>query len=553
MSLEMLFSMSSLNCIRSFRSGWRSATVLSAGAALTVLLSQADALAQQAMPEATGATTRFPIKGFQLTGDNPLSESEVARVLSPFIRPDATLDTLQKATAALETELKAKGFALLRVSLPPQDVGDKVSLHLVKFVMGKVSVQGQSHYSEANIRASVPELREGQAPNFRVLSVQTAIANENPGKQLQVSLKESLEADKIDARLLVTESKPLQFSATLTNAGSESTGRDRFSLMASHANLFDLDHQLSLAYTTSLQRIKDVKQFGLIYRVPLYRQGGVLGLTLTKSDVLGNFGTFSNTGAGQTLGLSYNHFLEPDGGLRAQLTFGLDEKLFEASLVNGEPVPGQMERGSRPLTLGYTVRVESDSAVWGYNAELALNLPGSRGNDVLSYQSEDVRLSSVNWKVLRAGANYMAPFASRWMWSVRGQFQYSADALISGEQFGLGGALSVRGTGERAVSGDSGLFGSLEITAPEFMPGLRALGFLDAGWLRNNNSDANPNKPASDHLISVGFGLRYAAGAYGLSLDWARLLSGSVLPTSASTTMPQTGDQKIHFNLTANF
>lgn len=551
MSLEMVLSMSSLN--RALRSGWRSRDVVAAATVLTLLLGPGTSLAQQVMPEATGATTRFPIKGFQLTGDNPLSEADVARVLAPFIGPDATLTTLQKATAALEAELKAKGFALLRVSLPPQDVGEKVTLHLVKFVMGKVTVEGQSQYSQANIRASVPELREGQAPNFRVLSVQTAIANENAGKQLQVSLKESEEADKIDARLLVSESKPLQFSATLSNAGAEATGRDRFSLMASHANLFDLDHQLSLAYTTSLQRISDVKQFGLIYRVPLYRQGGVLGLTLTKSDVLGNFGTFSNTGAGRTLGLSYNHFLEPDGGYRAQLTLGLDDKLFEASLVNGAPVPGQMERGSRPLTLGYTARVESDSAVWGYNVDFALNLPGSRGNDLTSYQSEDVRISGVNWKALRGGANYMASLTTGWIWSGRTQFQYSADALISGEQFGLGGASSVRGTGERAMSGDSGLFGSLELTAPELMPGLRALGFVDAGWLRNNNPDANPNKPASDQLISAGFGLRYTAGTYGLSLDWARLLRGSVLPTTTSSTTPQTGDQKLHLNLTASF
>lgn len=551
MSLEMVPSMSSLR--HALRSGLRSRGVGGAAAILALLLAQGTGLAQQVMPEATGASTRFPIKGFQLTGDNPLSEADVARVLTPFIGPDATLETLQKATAALEAELKAKGFALLRVSLPPQDVGEKVTLHLVKFVMGKVTVQGNNQYSQANIRASVPELREAQAPNFRVLSVQTAIANENPGKQLQVSLKESEEADKIDARLLVTESKPLLFSTTLTNAGSESTGRDRFSLMASHANLFDLDHQLSVAYTTSLQRTRDVKQFGLNYRIPLYAQGGVLGLSMTRSDVLGNFGTFSNTGAGRTLGLSYNHFLEPDGGYRAQFSLGLDEKLFEAALVNGEPVPGQMERGSRPLTLGYSARVDSDAVVWGYSADLAFNLPGSRGNDLSSYQSEDVRISSVNWKALRGGVNYMASLSRGWLWSVRAQFQYSANALIAGEQFGLGGASSVRGTTERAISGDTGVFGSIEITAPELMPGLRALGFVDAGWLRNNNSDANPNKPASDQLISAGLGLRYTSGAYALSLDWARLMRGSVLPTSVNSTMPQTGDQKIHLNLTASF
>ena len=522
-------------------------------AASAFLLWHGSGSAQQAMPEATGATARFPINGFEIVGESPLSKEESSRVLAPFIGPDGTLITLQKATAALEAELKAKGFALLRVSLPPQEVGDKVTLQVVKFVIGKVAVEGNSQYSEANVRASVPELRENQAPNFRVLAIQTAIANESQGKQLQVSLKESEEANKIDARLLVSESRPLHFSASLSNTGSEATGRDRLSLVGSHANLFDLDHQFSVAYTTSLARLKDVKQLGLNYRVPLYRHGGVIGLAYTSSDVVGNFGTFNSTGAGQTLGVNYIHYLEPDGGRRSSISLGLDEKRFNPSLLNGEAVPGQLERGSRPLTLGYTARVESDSAVWGYNAELAFNVAGGNGNNLAAYQSEDARIASENWKVLRGGASYLTSLGSGWMWSGRGQFQYSTDALISGEQFGIGGNASVRGTSERAISGDSGLSASLELTSREIVPRLRAIGFLDAGWLRNNNPDANPNKPASDRLMSVGLGLRYASGSFGVSAEWGRLLSGSLLPVTAGSNIPQTGDQKIHLNLTASF
>ncbi len=522
-------------------------------AASSIVLWHGCGTAQQAMPEATGATARFPIKGFEVLGESPLSKEESSRVLAPFIGPDGTLVTLQKATAALEAELKARGFALLRVSLPPQDVGEKVTLHVVKFVIGKVTVEGQSQYSEANIRASLPELREGQAPNFRVLALQTAIANESQGKQLQVSLKESEEADKIDARLMVSESRPLHFSASLSNTGSESTGQDRLSLIVSHANLFDLDHQFSAAYTTSIERVRDVKQLGLNYRIPLYRRGGVMGLAYTSSDVVGNFGTFNSTGAGQTLGVNYSHYLEPDGGRRSHVSLALDQKLFNASMVNGLPVPGQLERGSRPLSLGYTVKMESDTAVWGYNAELAVNLPGSSGNNLAAYQSEDLRISNERWKLLRGGVNYLSSFASDWTWGLRGQFQYSADALISGEQFGLGGSASVRGTGERAIAGDSGLFTSIEITSPEIIPGLRGVGFVDAGWLRNNNPDASMNKPGDDRLLSVGLGLRYVTGAYAVTAEWGRLIAGSVLPITSGAGIPQAGDQKLHISLSASF
>ena len=528
--------------------GFANASVMSA-----VMLWHAGAWAQQPVPAASGATTRFTISGFELTGDIPLSPQETTRVLAPFIGPDGTLLTLQKATAALEAELKAKGFALHRVSLPPQEVGAKVTLNIVKFVIGKVTVTGLSRYSEANIRASVPELQEGKAPNVGKLAIQTAIANQNPGKQLQVSLGESAAADKIDARLAVVESKPWNFSVSLSNTGSDATGNDRLSLVGGHSNLFDLDHQFAGAYTTSVERANDVKQLGLNYRIPLYRQGGVLGLSYTKSDVVGNFGAFNSTGAGQTFGFNYSHYLPPVGGRRSHLSIGLEEKQFEAGRINGVPVFGQLDRGSRPLTLGYNARVESDAAVWGYNFELVANLPGNAGNDLAAYRSEDVRISNVNWRALRGNANYLSFLPSGWWWGVRGQFQYSPDALIAGEQLGLGGASSVRGTGERVISGDSGLLTSLEVTSPELQPGLRLLGFVDAGWLSNHNSTVNPNKPASDQLVSAGLGLRYTSGFYGFSAEWGRVLTGSVLPLSSGSDLPQSGDQKIHLNFTARF
>jgi hemolysin activation/secretion protein len=414
-------------------------------------------------------------------------------------------------------------------------------------------VTGNTVFTQANIRASVPELAEGQAPNFSVLAVQTAIANENPSKQVNVTLKESDEADKIDAVVHVQEAKPWSLTASLANTGSEATGQDRLSLVGGHSNVWGLDHQFSGAYTTSLERSSDVKQLGLNYRIPFYKLGGVMGLSYTTSDVVGNFGSFSSTGAGQTYGVNYSIYQAPVGGRRSYLNIGLDDKRFNASKVNGLVAPGQLDRSSRPLTLGYVARIESDAVVWGYNLDLAFNLSGGNGNDLTSYQSEDPRVDTANWKTLRGGANYLTSFAKGWLWSARGQFQYSPDALISGEQFGIGGSSSVRGTPERPVSGDSGILATVEVTTPSLAPGLNALAFVDGGWLNNHNSARNANKPDSDQLLSVGLGLRYQAGKFGLVADWGRLLTGSSVPLSVNSNAPQAGADKIHLNLTARF
>ncbi|MGY8903792.1 MAG: ShlB/FhaC/HecB family hemolysin secretion/activation protein [Burkholderiales bacterium] len=494
----------------------------------------------------------FAISGFSITGDNPLSDSETTLTLAPFLRSDANIDTLQKATAALEKALRDKGFGLHRVSLPPQEVGDKVALVIVKFVIGKVNIEGANRYDSANILRSVPELREGATPNFNRLAVQTTIANESQGKQIQVTMKESEEADKIDATVSVNESKPWNFSVSIANNGSESSGKDRTTLSGSHSNLFNLDHQFVGAYTTSLQRASDVKQVGLSYRIPLYSLGGVIGASYSRSDVVGNFGAFTSTGAGRTLGANYTFYLPPQGGKRTFFSIGLDDKLFNTALINNIAIPGQADRRSRPISLGYSVRSESDAENLSYNAELAFNTGSGSGNDLASYQSEDPRISTVRWKLLRAGFNYATNLPAKFLLALRGQLQYSPDTLISGEQFGIGGSSSVRGTDERPLSADKGLFASVEITSPEFLVGVRGLGFFDAGWISNNNPNG-VSRPSSDRLRSLGLGLRYNVGNFALSADYGRLLNSSAVPLSINSNAPQKGDDKLNLSLSVRF
>ena len=98
---------------------------------------QAPANAPMARPAASPV---FAIKGFKITGENPLGDGETAAVLAPFLRADANIDTLQKATSTLETALRDRGFGLHRVAhgnparealaQPHVDLGTQVG-HLV--------------------------------------------------------------------------------------------------------------------------------------------------------------------------------------------------------------------------------------------------------------------------------------------------------------------------------------------------------------------------------------------------------------------------------------
>lgn len=493
----------------------------------------------------------FAIEGFEVRGDNPLDAAMTAAVLAPHVRADATLETLNDAVGALETAMRASGYGLHRVVLPPQDVGRQVVLEVLNFPLAVVSVEGHVHRNAGNVRRSLPELSEGSTPNFRRMAVQTAIANESPSRQLQVVLRPSAQPDRVDALVRVRDARAWDFAASLSNHGSQATGKDRFSVAGTHSNLFDRDHQFTGAYTTSLENPGDVRQLGLSYRVPLPALGGVVGAGYTRSDVVGDFGAFTSTGAGHASSLNYTRYLEPDGGKRRYVMVGLEDRVYEAARIDGTPVPGQGDRRSRPLVAGYVHNVDGDGRTWRVGADLAVNTGSGAGNDLASYQSEDARITTSRWKALRLSASGLVALAD-WQVALRAQGQYSGDALIAGEQFGLGGPGSVRGTRqERPIAGDKGLSASVEVRTPELSLGWRLLGFADAGWLGNNVTSAN--RPSSDIIASIGVGVRFGTGPLSMTLDYGRIVKGSRVPVSANAAAPQQGDDRLYLNFTIRF
>jgi hemolysin activation/secretion protein len=96
------------------------------------------------------------------------------------------------------------------------------------------------------------------------------------------------------------------------------------------------------------------------------------------------------------------------------------------------------------------------------------------------------------------------------------------------------------------------LSATLEVSTPELKPGLRLLGFLDAGWLRNNSPNGT-TKPSSDSLASVGLGLRYAGEPFAVSLEYGRLVSSSRVPLAFNSAAPQRGDDRVYVNLFVRF
>ena len=508
---------------------------------LAILFATAS-LAQTAAAPAAAEEASFSVSGFVVDGENPLPADLTQATLRPFTGQHTGIERLQQAALALEEVLRNRGFGFYRVVLPPQDIGGEVKLQMVKFTLGTLAIKGNQVFSNDNILRSLPQLKAGVSPNTHELARDLAVANESPSKRANVTFKQGEVADTIDATVDVVDSKTLTAFVSMNNIGNIATGYNRVTAGVSHNNLFDLDHQATITYTTSPSAPGLVHQYGGYYRAPMYQWGGIISAYYTNSSV--NSGTvaglISVTGRGEFAGVQYAHYFAPRGDYRAFISAGVDDKNFlndKILTTGGGPLFPNYR--TRPITVSYVGRLEKKWGVWGYNLDYARNLPFGGGNDSVNSNANRAGATN-NWNALRMGADVTMPLPANWVGTARFKGQLSGQPLVPGEQFGIGGAQSIRGLNERVLSGDTGWQASFEALSPAFLENTRGVVFYDMGQVRRHNDILIPFAAAS----SLGFGLRWSMGnSLSANVDVAHVRSGLAnLPAGTSR-------DKVHFAL----
>jgi hemolysin activation/secretion protein len=492
----------------------------------------------------------FTVEKFVVEGENPLSEAKTRQVLTPFLGVHEGLTRIERASKALEQALHDKGYPFHRVIVPPQRATDGViKLKILTFPLDKITVEGNKHFSNENILASIPPLRSGQTPNTLEVARSLLMANEHPAKQVAVFVRNGETPGKIDATIKARDMRPYQFFSSYANTGDRDTGHTRLSLGFQHSNLFNRDHVMTLSYTTSPGHWSDVQQYGAFYRIPLYDIGAGISMfySHSKADQGKVADFFDVSGKGDFAGISFDYALFPIGDYSHKVTIGLQDRLFENDTAfNGQSIGVDVR--SRPVSLRYNGGLEKASVSSGLYAEYTNNLVCGGDNDKEAYEATRAG-ADPHWDAFRFGADLDYTLPKNWQLRSRFAGQVTNEPLISGEQFGLGGARSVRGFDEREISGDNGYQFNFEVWTPPIVQNVRLLAFFDTG--RRNLEDPHPGQVAGESISSIGLGLRWYWKSYlSISLDAAHVLNGINDDVNDVT---ETGDDKVHFTVFARF
>ena len=505
---------------------------------------------QQAASDDAVPVVSFEVNAFNVLGNNPLSAEQTQAVLADFTGPHNGLEGLLAAADALESALRKAGHAFYRVNLPGQTLqGGTVNLEVGEVPLTGIEVKGNDFTAPDTVLRSIPSLEVGKAPDTRTLSRDLLLANEHGSRRTDVRFSIDRETGGLGAILDLKEREPDGWFATLSNTGTPQSDDYRSTIGYSHANLFERDHNLGVTYTTAPRQPAKVSQFGLTYAIPLYQYGGMLRFSVSDSDVdSGRVAAIDINGAGRFYSVSYKQHFRPIGRYRHAFTLGLDDKKFIDNSVPKNTNAGiGVSSRSRPLSFRYDAAYKHSSGTTSGYITYSRNLPIGDLNDDRTYNFRRQGASSV-WHHLKLGGRFTYFLADAWFMVGRIDMQLTGQALIPGEQFGIGGASTVRGYDERVASRDSGGFGSLEIWSPPMTDyKVRFLTFVDAGYVKTQKLVGLVER---EQLSSIGLGARWQdQDKLSVSVDVAKVLN----TIGQAPNQTKEGHAKIHFNVLYKF
>lgn len=509
--------------------------------ALVLLLTSALSFAQT-------QTVHFDIDRFRIEGNTLLKLDEIETVLKPYIGKHREYSDVQHAIEALRQRYRSGGFGVVWVVAPEQNLDrGVVTLQVIEARIGKVTIQGNRFFDNSNIRASLPALREGVTPRAGDISANAQLANENPAKQVDVVLRPGEKQGVVDANVDVIDVRPLKAFLTVDNTGNQQTGDFRLGVGVQHANLFNRDNVGTFNYVTSPGKWNEVNLYSASYRLPLYSLGDSMDFIAAYSDVSAGTaqtvaGPLTFSGQGTVYGLRYNQLLERRGEFSHRVVYGLDYRAYknECALGNFGAAgcgPAAVNVTVMPISLAYSGNWAKPGRISDFYVTLSHNIPGSDNGQQSDFTAarpspNGGEGASSQYTILRFGASVVNAFESNWQTRAALNAQYTPDALVSGEQFGIAGATSVRGFLEREITRDTGYFANLELYSPnlagKLVPGegnLRGLLFCDFGMAANNALDGEPRLHTS--IASIGAGFRWNIQRnFNMRFDLARVITG---------------------------
>ena len=502
---------------------------------------------------------RFDIKRFEVVGADKVPADRLAAALAPFTGAGRRFSDIESAVQAVRDVYAEASITAVQVLIPEQTLeGGVVKLQVEELQVARIEISGAQARSRENVLRAVPGLSQGITPVDTELSAQLRLANENPARQMQVTFRTE-DDGSLTGVLRVADRSAWTTQLSLDNTGSDSTGKWRAGLAVQHANLLDRDIVGAAQVQTSPGHVSDVKIGFANLRVPLYPLGLMLETTAVHSNVDSgtvktSTGDYLLSSRGDSFSLRLTRLLPRWGALDHRLSIGQDLRRVDSTAVLASSDPTNPDNDLvpsiklRPVTLSYSLNWREDThSVFG-QLSLSRNLPaGGRSAESVFQEPRQRAGANPRYTIKRASAGFATALGA-WTLSAQWNGQWTDDALVSAELFGIGGEGSIRGFNGRLASADQGQRLGLELQSPVKTWALGTAGPLAGAWVFFAEAgEVRRNLPQAGERVRTAL----AGAGLGVRLTWRERLAlrADVGVVTRGAGLAPRGDRFLHLGL----
>jgi hemolysin activation/secretion protein len=477
------------------------------------------------------------INKFVLNGVTIFSPNDFLLILAPYKDKYLGLKEFNGLANGIQKFYRQKGYITTYVYIPVQKIASNtLEVRVIEGCVGTIEVEGGKYFNKEFVRSKF-HIREGDTVLYKDMMKSMRRLNSNPDRTVKAVLLQGERKDTTDIALKISDDFPQHAFIEYNNRGTKYTGKQRFGAGYINNNLLGVDDILTVRFQKSNEKLNGGS---FDYNLPVNYLGTRAGtyFSYVATDLVGGFEVLDAHGWAWVAGTYINQPFIDDDHIRASGGFGLDIKHSRNFLL------GTTTSSDNVSVAKINFSLDGDDR-WGatfFTPEIDFGIPDFAG----ALGRKDIKASRLGAGgefikySINGGRRINLPYQSFLLLNVRAQ--YTADKLVAGEQFYIGGGDTVRGYPELEYLGDYGFNTNVELRAPLYLlpkncklrDKIQMVYFWDYGkaFLRN----PLVGEKGHDALWSTGWGIRFQPWKnFYLKVDWGFPLGPKPSDNSKST------------------
>ena len=392
---------------------------------------------------------------YTFSGENPVTEAELADVLAAHRHTEATLTQLEAQAEEITKYLHTKGYFVAFAYLAPQDFKDGVvNFTIVPGRYDNIVVNNTSYLHEAAIRREIG-IGSGELVKKSTLNRGVWLTNDLSRVETNTQIKAGSRQGTTDLVVNVKNKGHRSWGYVgVDNGGYRHTGRYQYSAFVNYASPFREGDLLSVGGVVSNG---GMWSGSASYMTPIAKQGERVGISYARShySLGGAFTALGYTGTAETLSLHFQHNFKRSRDVNVYGTIRFDMKSLD----------------DEAKSMAYSNPKSARNWVYGINGDsLDRFWTGGKNTFSLSYTHGDLSIDDERQRVYDAGTARTAGHFGKWNLELTRlqhvservslylsyQRQWAMKNLDSSEKFSLGGPHGVRAYPVGEASGDDG-------------------------------------------------------------------------------------------------